>query len=91
MVMGLLRYHESQEVANSACAGAVAEKLDLGIVLRKRAHVIGSTLRDRTVSFKSKLVAAFQVSGTPCWRTWLISFDPVRGRRLACQATSIST
>lgn len=41
--------------------GAVAEKLDLSLLLRKRAHIIGSTLRNRSASFKTQLVGELQV------------------------------
>ncbi len=36
--------------------GAVAEKANLGMLLMKRASLIGSTLRNRTVHFKANLV-----------------------------------
>lgn len=42
-------------------AGGIAEKVDLGVVLRKRAHIIGSTLRNRSNALKTDLIAAFQV------------------------------
>ncbi|EIE24205.1 NAD(P)-binding protein [Coccomyxa subellipsoidea C-169] len=36
--------------------GAVAEKANLGTLLKKRASLIGSTLRNRTLQFKANLV-----------------------------------
>ncbi|BDA46107.1 Synaptic vesicle membrane protein VAT-1 homolog [Coccomyxa sp. Obi] len=40
--------------------GAVAEKANLGVLLRKRASLIGSTLRNRSLSFKAELVAGLR-------------------------------
>ena len=39
-----------------AAAGMVAEKVDLMPLLRKRASLIGSTLRSRSLDFKAALV-----------------------------------
>ena len=38
------------------CAGMVAKDFNMTKVLRKRAHIIGSTLRNRTDAFKAELV-----------------------------------
>lgn len=39
------------------CTGMVAERFNMTKLLRKRAHVIGSTLRSRPDAFKAELVA----------------------------------
>lgn len=49
----LARHHERYLFAG---AGAVAEKANLGILLKKRASLIGSTLRNRSLAFKANLV-----------------------------------
>ena len=49
----------------SHLAGAIAEKLDLGVVMGKRAKIVGSTLRSRSVPFKTELVASLQASQNP--------------------------
>lgn len=38
--------------------GAVADKVDLSKLLRKRASLIGSTLRNRSREFKARLVSS---------------------------------
>ncbi len=39
------------------CAGAVAEKFNMGVLMKKRASLIGSALRSRSTEFKAKLVS----------------------------------
>lgn len=38
--------------------GAVADKVDLSKLLRKRASLIGSTLRNRSGEFKARLISS---------------------------------
>lgn len=41
-------------------AGRFADRLDLGLLLGKRAQIIGSTLRNRDDDYKARLIADFQ-------------------------------
>lgn len=52
-------------------AGRYADKLDLGLMLAKRARLIGSTLRNRSDDYKTDLIAKFA-------NQWLTSFEDGR-------------
>ena len=49
-------------------AGRFADRLDMALMLGKRASIIGSTLRNRSDRYKGRLVADFQ-------RDWLKTFE----------------
>ena len=60
-LLGTTAYKESRaSLTPILCmgTGAVAEKVDLSKLLRKRASLIGSTLRSRSREFKARLVSS---------------------------------
>ena len=61
-LLGTTAYKESRESLTGECfcmgTGAVADKVDLSKLLRKRASLIGSTLRNRSGEFKARLVSS---------------------------------
>jgi putative PIG3 family NAD(P)H quinone oxidoreductase len=45
-------------------SGPIAEKVDMGPILRKRLSIQGTTLRSRSIEYKSRLVKDFEAYGT---------------------------